>query len=103
VRKLKGQIMKILITALAGCIALPAVAQTQTCAAREAVIAQLAQRWGEARVSAALAGQQALIETWANAETGNWTLTLTRPDGVTCLIMAGEGWQSIAAVPGVQG
>jgi hypothetical protein len=31
-----------------------------------------------------------LVELFASPETGSWTILVTRPDGVTCLLAAGH-------------
>ena len=37
-----------------------------------------------------LGGDGRIMEIWANSETGTWTATMTRSDGVTCLAAAGD-------------
>ena len=34
-----------------------------------------------------------LVELYTS-DTGTWTLMLTQPDGVSCLIAAGQNWES---------
>jgi len=38
-----------------------------------------------------------LVELYTS-ENGTWTLMLTRPDGVSCLIAAGQNWEAFDAV-----
>lgn len=71
----------------------PAGAETQ-CAPRADVLAQLADRWGEARRGIGLSGG-GVVEVFASAS-GSWTLTVTTPEGVTCVIAAGDGWEAVA-------
>ncbi|MGC9418685.1 MAG: hypothetical protein ACP5EN_06885 [Rhodovulum sp.] len=87
------------------CLALPALAQAQTarqCAAREDVVALLADRYGESRQAMGLAANNAVVELYANPESGSWTITGTTAAGVTCLIASGEAYQALAEtlVPG---
>lgn len=71
-----------------------AEAQTRTaCAEREAVIARLADRYGETLQSLGLQSDSAVVELYASADTGTWTILMTRPDGISCLIASGEMWQ----------
>jgi hypothetical protein len=35
-----------------------------------------------------------LVELYTS-ENGTWTLMLSQPDGVSCLIAAGENWESL--------
>ena len=82
--------MKGIFTAMAAAAILAtateATAQQQNCAARDAVIDRLADRYGESRQSIGLAPQGRLVEVFASSETGTWTITVTMPNGVTCLV-----------------
>ena len=41
-----------------------------------------------------------MMEMFASSGTGTWTLTVTTPDGTTCLVASGTGFQALAeAVP----
>ncbi|MGB0410997.1 MAG: hypothetical protein ACPGFA_05375 [Pikeienuella sp.] len=78
----------------------PAVSQstTQFCADRTALISQLETRHGETRRSAGLQEDSRVIETYANVETGTWTIIITMPTGVACLVAVGENWREDVAV-----
>ena len=69
--------------------------QNRNCAPREAVVERLATKYGESRQSIGL-GQQGMIETFASANTGTWTITVTTPNGVTCLVASGQSWEELA-------
>ncbi len=79
-----------------------AEAQTRTaCAERDAVVARLADRYGETLQSIGLQSNSAVVEVYASADTGTWTILMTRPDGISCLIASGESWQKdVAEAPG---
>lgn len=82
-------------------LALPAQAQAQAagppnCAARAAVVEQLASRYGESRRAIGIAANNAVMELFASAETGSWTLTVTLPSGLTCLLASGESFEALA-------
>lgn len=81
---------------LAALAATPAAAQQ--CGPRDGVVAMLASRFGEARVSAGLSAQGHLIETFASAETGSWTITVTHPDMRMCLLASGQSFEMAAPV-----
>lgn len=82
-----------LLTLAAG--AGPAVSQAEPrpCAAREQVVARLAERFGETLQSIGMRGADAMIEVYASEATGTWTILLTRPDGAACLIASGDAWE----------
>ncbi len=71
------------------------------CAPRDAVVTQLATRYGESRQSIGLGANNAMIEVFASTETGTWTILATRPSGVACIVAAGQAFETLAeALPG---
>jgi hypothetical protein len=72
-----------------------AFAQGQ-CGQRTAIVAQLAERYGETARVTGLA-QNSVMEVYASAETGSWTITVTMPDGTMCLVAAGQGFEALEA------
>ena len=74
--------------------ALPAAA-AQRCGAHAQIVAQLAERYGESRQAIALDGANQVIEVFASDDTGSWTLLVTRADGRSCLLAAGQAYESL--------
>jgi hypothetical protein len=76
--------------------ALAAVAFTaearQVCAPRDKIVNRLATTYGEARQGFGLQGGRLIVELYASAETGTWTIIATRPDGTACAMAAGHEW-----------
>jgi hypothetical protein len=66
------------------------------CAERAEVVARLAERFGETLRSVGLQRGDAVVEVYSSEATGTWTILLTRPDGLTCLLAAGERWEQDA-------
>lgn len=66
------------------------------CGARDALVAQLTDKYGETRRSIGLAANNAVIEVFAAADGGTWSITVTMPDGTTCLVASGEGFEALA-------
>lgn len=65
------------------------------CDSREAVTALLADRYGETRRSVGIAGQAAVMEVYASDETGTWSITMTLPDGMMCLMASGSDYETV--------
>jgi len=63
------------------------------CAPTALMNEQLRGKYGEAVVSAGVS-QGGLVYVTANAETGTFTVLLQRPDGISCILVAGRGWAS---------
>lgn len=68
----------------------------QHCGPRQAIIDRLSDRFGETRQSVGLAGNNTVVETFASAETGTWTIIVTRPNGLTCLVASGQSFEALA-------
>jgi hypothetical protein len=68
----------------------------QACGAREMVLKRLAEGYGESRRSVGLGANNAVIEVFASDETGTWTITVTMPNGTTCLVASGQAFESTA-------
>ena len=73
------------------------------CGPRDMVVQTLADRYGETRRSLGLAGPTQGMELFASDDTGTWTITLTMPDGVTCMVASGQGFETIDEAPPARG
>ena len=71
-----------------------AAAANPQCGARDALVAHLAERYGESRRALGLA-PNAVMEVYASTESGTWTIAVTTPDGTMCLVAAGQGFETI--------
>lgn len=71
-------------------------AQTPNCAPRPDVLQRLAETYGETRRGIGMAQQGAVMEVFASDDTGSWTITVTLPNGLTCLVAAGEAYEVLA-------
>lgn len=69
---------------------------SQYCAPRASVVERLAEKYGESRQSIGLGTQGSVVETFASNDTGSWTITVTTPNGVTCLIASGQSFEKLA-------
>lgn len=65
------------------------------CGPRADVLAVLANKFSETRRGLGLAGPSSVVELFASTTTGTWTVTVTLPDGRTCLLVSGEGWEAV--------
>lgn len=73
-------------------------AQGQNCAPRKMVVERLADAFGETRRSVGLGGQGQVVEMFASTDTGTWTITVTLPTGMTCLVASGDAYETLAEV-----
>lgn len=70
--------------------------QSRNCAPRDTVLTRLSQGYGETRQSLGLGAQGAVVEVFASTETGTWTITVTLPNGMTCLVASGQSFETLA-------
>ena len=68
-------------------------AQTGNCADRAQVVKRLAERYGESRQTIGLSSDNSVVEVFASMDTGSWTITVTQPGGMTCLVAAGQAFR----------
>jgi hypothetical protein len=66
----------------------------EVCSAHDTVKRTLSDRFAEKTVSIGLANNGAVVEVLSSPN-GTWTIVMTAPNGVTCLIAAGDYWQSV--------
>jgi hypothetical protein len=86
---------------LAGLIASPLRAAPQ-CGPHDNVADELAKQYGEAPHAMGLAQDNTVMELYA-AETGTWTLTVTLANGQTCLVAAGQNFETITETQPAKG
>ena len=64
------------------------------CDARTRVLMMLNGKYAEKPVSMGLASNGTVVEV-LNSPNGTWTIVMTTPKGVTCLLATGDYWQDI--------
>lgn len=81
-----------------------AQAQRAACAERAEIVERLETRYGERRINVGLGDNNAgIVEVFASAETGTWTILVTLPSGTSCLVATGQSWEAVADGPGKPG
>ena len=73
-----------------------AAQNARNCGPRESVVDRLAEGYGESRQSMGLGANNSVVEVFASDETGTWTITVTSPNGVTCLVASGQSFETLA-------
>lgn len=68
----------------------------RNCGPREAVVDRLAEGYGETRQSMGLGANNSVVEVFASDATGTWTITVTTPNGLTCLVASGQSFEELA-------
>ncbi|MEH6630141.1 MAG: hypothetical protein V7776_04920 [Halopseudomonas aestusnigri] len=65
------------------------------CDKRASIIEMLSSRYSENTQAIGVTNKGGLIEVLTNKDGGTWTIIVTTPHGISCLVAAGEGWRQI--------
>ena len=71
-----------------------ATAEDTPCAKRNNVIDTLDSQYKESPRAIGLVSKEAVLEIFVS-ETGTWTVVVTDPAGVSCVLAAGQSWEEI--------
>ncbi len=72
-------------------------AQNNNCADRAVVTDRLTKNYGETFAGGGLRNSDSIFEVWKSDESGTWTILMTMPNGLACVMAAGTDWR--AALP----
>ncbi|PRY22619.1 hypothetical protein CLV78_106160 [Aliiruegeria haliotis] len=77
----------------------PAPAQSLRCAPRDHVVERLQTTFKETQLGLGLQTNTRLVEIWSSDATGTWTILLTEPNGMSCIMASGGNWHGGIARP----
>lgn len=66
------------------------------CGKRDTVVTQLTEKYGETRRGMGVANNNSVMEMFASDTSGSWTITVTMPNGMMCLVASGQGYEAMA-------
>ncbi len=79
--------------------AIPAAAQgLPQCGPWDAIVKRLTEQYTETQRFVGLVANNNLMEVYAS-DTGSWTITISTPQGITCLVASGTGFEAMQASP----
>ncbi len=64
------------------------------CTHRDKIVPWLAAKYKEIPVAMALDSRGGLVEVLSSKHGHTWTIIVTSPDGVSCVVTAGENWRT---------
>ncbi len=59
----------------------------------------LSKKYTEAPKSLGLASDGKVLQVFATEDGENWTMVMTAPEGMSCIVAAGKYWQQVPAKP----
>lgn len=68
------------------------------CAERDTLMSSLSREYAEAPKAVGLANNGSVVELLTTRDGRTWTLLMTRPDGTSCVVAAGEAWDQLPQV-----
>ncbi|MFW6076452.1 MAG: hypothetical protein ACOC71_01760 [Hyphomicrobiales bacterium] len=71
-----------------------AQAQDTPCAERTNVVDTLDSQYKESPRAIGLVSKEAVLEVFVS-DSGTWTVVVTDPEGVSCVLAAGQSWEEI--------
>ena len=76
--------------------AVAANAQARNCGPRTMVVERLAEGYRETRQSIGMAANNVVVEVFASVSSGSWTIVVTQPTGISCLVASGQGFENLS-------
>lgn len=68
------------------------------CGDRDQIVEKLRSKYREDRVAAGVTVLGGLVEVFATDDGDTWTILVSRPGAVTCVVSVGRGWKTIKQV-----
>jgi hypothetical protein len=70
-----------------------AAQQNGRCLPHDEMLKHLSQQFKEKPVAMGVSDNGSLLELFATPDGATWTALVTRPNGVSCVVMSGDTWQ----------
>ncbi len=83
----------ILAVVASSMLSTPSLAES-VCGERSRFLDQLHDRFGESPAAIGLVSNGQVLEV-LTSENGSWTILLTAPSGLACVMASGESWESL--------
>ena len=80
----------------AAALAPPVLAQQTGCMPRVQLIESLKASYGEDLTGSGLQNPKQLLEIWSSGDSGSFTIFITNPAGLSCIVATGANWTKFA-------
>jgi len=74
-------------------IAMPAFAE-QVCASRDTLVGSLSSDFAEKPAALGMGDDGNLVELLTTKDGATWTILITTPDGISCVVATGQAWEA---------
>ena len=79
-------------------VAASAAAESTPCGPRPELVKQLSKKFHEEPIAIGLTNKGSLVEVLTSDNGSTWTIMISQPNGSSCLVAAGEGWEVLKHV-----
>jgi len=93
-RRYRTVILSTLLVIAGSSVIAPAALAQPVCGSRQSISESLKKSYTEAPISMGLTSGGGVIEVFSSPK-GTWTLVITQPNGMSCLIAAGQDWETL--------
>lgn len=73
--------------------------ESMQCAARGNLLEILNSQYDETARAIGVISEEAVLEVFVSKESGTWTVLITDPDGLSCVLAAGQDWEETPKGP----
>ena len=73
----------------------PKAVLSPACHSHADLAAMLNRKYAEAPSAVGVQANGHLVEVFASNDGTSWTIVVTRPDGVSCIVAVGENWETV--------
>ena len=94
-RPISKVVLSTFLPILAAILLAPPAAAQAVCGPHRSISESLNKSFTETPVSMGVTTGGGIVEVYASPE-GTWTLVVTQPNGMSCLIAAGQNWESLS-------
>ena len=84
--------------AAAGSSTADAAQPKNACAEREAAVSHLSSKYRERTMALGLASNGGVLEILTNEAGTTWSIIVTTPDGISCMVASGEHWEPVQPI-----
>ncbi len=101
-RRYRTAILSTLILMIGLIPSAPAALAQPVCGTHQSISENLKKSYTEAPISIGVTVGGGIIEVFSSPE-GTWTLVITQPSGMSCLIAAGHDWENLPKTKMIKG
>jgi hypothetical protein len=89
----------LIAAAIVACTQTASAQQPPACVKHSELIAHLADKFQETPTHFGITDNGMLMEVYVSADRSTWTVAMTMPNGISCLVATGQMWETVPRAP----